>query len=205
MVQSWWKIARWFCCYYYQANSIIVWTIKSIVSILAIYFDFVHQLLRLNLIVLWCFLLDGIILLPITAPTRSDENYPVNHCQPTVPRPLSRVCSDFSVQQTWTEHAEHQLPQRPFNERVAIAQQVHSKCTAIKLLLCDLVQCVCWYMNHLQLISSKPWWARKRAKETENESMYSDEVSMYTDAPIRKEYLLYQIYKNVIYWYVPST
>ncbi len=72
---------------YYQANSIIVWTFKSIVSILAIYFDFVHQLLRLNLIVLWCFLLDGIILLPITAPTTANQQ-----CQ--------GPCSDFSAQQS---------------------------------------------------------------------------------------------------------
>ncbi len=55
--------------------------------------------------------------------------------------------------------------QRPFNEHVAIAQQVHSKHTAIKLLLCDLVQCVCWCMNHLQLISSKPGWAQSAQKK----------------------------------------
>ncbi len=39
---------------------VILWTVNSIVSILAIYFDFEHRLLRLNLIALWCFLLDAI-------------------------------------------------------------------------------------------------------------------------------------------------
>ncbi len=120
-----------------------MWIIESIVSILAIYFDFLHQILRLNLIVLWCFLLDGIILLPITAPTSHDESYPVNHCPLTVPRPL------FRLQRAATEHASsasaaaHACSDRSINfERVAIAQQVHSKRTTIKAINCF---CVIWY------------------------------------------------------------
>ena len=54
---------------------IYVWTVDSIVSILTIYYDFAHGLSRPNLIVLSCFLLDGIFLLPVTAPTRRDEIY----------------------------------------------------------------------------------------------------------------------------------
>jgi hypothetical protein len=50
-----------------------VYTVDSIVSILTIYYDFAHGLSRPNLIVLSCFLLDGIFLLPVTAPTRRDE------------------------------------------------------------------------------------------------------------------------------------
>ena len=71
-----------------------------------------------------------------------------------------------------------------------------------------MVQCVCWCMNRLQLISSKPGWAQKRAKETENEIMYSDEVSLYTDVHIRNKYLLYQMNKKrhilVCTWHIPG-
>ncbi len=76
-----------------------VWTVDSIVSILAIYFDCVHRLLSLNLIVLWCFRLDGIILLLITDLTRHNESYLVNHCaNQQCQGPCSS--SDFSAQQS---------------------------------------------------------------------------------------------------------
>ncbi len=44
--------------------------VDSIVSIFTFYFDFAHRLSRLNLIVLWCFVIDGIIILPITSTPR---------------------------------------------------------------------------------------------------------------------------------------
>ncbi len=86
--------------------------------------------------------------------------------------------------------------QQPFNERVAMAQQVHSKSTAIKLRLCDLVQCVLVHeslaANFKQTRMGPKARKRNRKRNFEVCTQMKSVCTLAQMYPSEKKYLLYK-------------
>ena len=96
---------------------IYVWTVDSIVSITAIYFDFEHRLSRLNLMLCVAFFQMEFFYCPSPLRRAANGSQLVNHFQPTVPRHLLRLqratehacCRRLLLSCRAAEHVQHDL------------------------------------------------------------------------------------------------